>query len=299
MCHTHLELDPETDARVAAALDAAVAAMRAGRQDDDVSFEHLHVDALVELITGARSTGHQVPELSVLIDLDTLRHGLHDHTVAETSDGHPLPVGHDPPARLPRRRHPDRPRRRPRPPRPRPRPPLATRDQRRALRAMYQTCGHPDCTVRFDACRIHHVHWWDQLGPTNLDNMIPLCEQHHHLVHDGQWTLSIKPDRTITLRRPDGTLHFEGPTTNRNHRPDRTTQRAVALSSADEVGSEVQRGSTGARRDDGVEGGRSLADRDPPGPRRRDREDGAPATVARPGYGRGDAHGGRRSPTTS
>ena len=29
MCHTHLELDPETDARVAAAFDAAVSAARA------------------------------------------------------------------------------------------------------------------------------------------------------------------------------------------------------------------------------------------------------------------------------
>jgi len=96
---------------------------------------------------------------------------------------------------------------------------LATRDQRRALHAMYRTCGHPHCTVRFDACRIHHVQWWDHLGPTDLANMLPLCEQHHHLVHDGHWTLTLKPDRTITVRRPDGTLHHEGPTTNRTALP--------------------------------------------------------------------------------
>ena len=54
---------------------------------------------------------------------------------------------------------------------------------------------------------------WEHLGATNLDNLLPICERHHHHVHEGGWTLTIKPDRTITLRRPDGTLHHEGPTT--------------------------------------------------------------------------------------
>ncbi|MET0461348.1 MAG: hypothetical protein ABW195_19020, partial [Ilumatobacteraceae bacterium] len=92
---------------------------------------------------------------------------------------------------------------------------LATREQRHALRAMYTTCGHPHCEVRFGACRIHHVDWWDHLGPTDLQNLLPLCDTHHHLVHEGGWTLTLKPDRTITLRRPDGTLAYEGNTTDR------------------------------------------------------------------------------------
>jgi len=57
------------------------------------------------------------------------------------------------------------------------------------------------------------VQWWEHLGPTDLANLIPLCEAHHHLVHEGGWTLSLKPDRTITLRRPDGSLSYEGITT--------------------------------------------------------------------------------------
>jgi len=91
MCHTHLELDPETDARVAAALGAAIAAARARHQDDDVDFDHLKTDALVELITGARSNDPRVPEITVLIDLQTLINGLHDDTVCETGDGNHLP----------------------------------------------------------------------------------------------------------------------------------------------------------------------------------------------------------------
>ena len=76
---------------------------------------------------------------------------------------------------------------------------------------MYRTCGHPDCTVRFADCEIHHViAWIHQHGPTNLANLLPLCNQHHHLVHDAGWHLTLQPDRTITLRRPDGTVAYHG-----------------------------------------------------------------------------------------
>jgi hypothetical protein len=89
---------------------------------------------------------------------------------------------------------------------------VASREQRRALRAMYRTCAHPGCTVRFADCDIHHVVEWHRGGMTDLANMAPLCTRHHHLVHEGGWTLSLDPDRTITLRRPDGAVHFRGST---------------------------------------------------------------------------------------
>ncbi len=220
VCHTHLELDAETDAKVAAALDAAVAAARSGQQDTGLTFDQLQADALVELITRqhgdtSTSAGRPIPEVIVLIDLDTLRSGLHDRGIAETADGTPLPV-----ASL-RRLCCDaliipvvlnadgaavdvgREQR------------VATRHQRRALRAMYTTCGHPGCTVRFDDCQIHHVVPWEQGGPTDLSNLIPLCCTHHHLVHEGGFTLKLHPDRTIELRRPDRSVHHHGPTTTR------------------------------------------------------------------------------------
>ena len=68
MCHTHLQVDPETDARIASVLDAAVASARSQLQGDDVDFDHLKADALVGLITGARTTEHRVPDLTVLTD---------------------------------------------------------------------------------------------------------------------------------------------------------------------------------------------------------------------------------------
>ena len=214
LCHTHVALDPEADARVSAVLDAAVAAERTVREaDESRTFDQLRADAFITLATSPRAGGRRPAEVSVLIDYATLADGLHPGSVCETSDGHPVPPetirrlacdatiiptvlatdgavldhGHG-------RR-------------------VATADQRRALRAMYRTCGSPGCQVRFADCEIHHVTAWiRQRGPTNLDNLLPLCARHHHDVHDGGWQLRLHPDRTITLHHPNGTLTYTGST---------------------------------------------------------------------------------------
>jgi hypothetical protein len=91
-----------------------------------------------------------------------------------------------------------------------------TREQRRALRAMHRTCGHPACQVPFDSCRIHHIRWWTRdRGPTDLENLLPLCETHHHLVHEGGWTLTMTPARVATWVRPDGTTWITASTADR------------------------------------------------------------------------------------
>ena len=46
-------------------------------------------------------------------------------------------------------------------------------------------------------------------------NLIPLCERHHHLVHEGGWTLTMTPDRVTTWTRPDGVIAHHGRTTDR------------------------------------------------------------------------------------
>jgi hypothetical protein len=81
---------------------------------------------------------------------------------------------------------------------------------------MHRTCAHPDCTVVFAACDIHHIRWWGRDdGPTDIDNLLPICDKHHHLIHEGDWTLSMTPDRTATWTRPDGTVHSTGSTIDR------------------------------------------------------------------------------------
>lgn len=234
MWHLHATLDPVTGARLDTAIDAATRATRAAAPPDQrLSWDQASVDAFVGLLTGARSVDARVPDVAVHIDWRTLIDGLHDHSLCETSDGTHLPVstvrrlccaaeifpvvldGDGAVLDLGRARR------------------LANREQRRALRAMYRTCGYPDCTVTVDGCEIHHVVPWERLGPTDLANLLPLCAFHHHMVHEGGWTLTLDPDRTVTLTRPDGAVVFKDTTTDRTA----STQPATAPGPAAGTGS--------------------------------------------------------------
>ena len=64
---------------------------------------------------------------------------------------------------------------------------------------MHRSCAHPDCTVTFDACRIHHVTPWQTGGPTDIDQLIALCNVHHALIHHGGWTLHLRTNGTVTV----------------------------------------------------------------------------------------------------
>jgi hypothetical protein len=157
-----------------------------------------------------------VPEISVLIDWDTLRAGVFgEASVSESAsavpltpeavrrmacDGRIVPVvlgGDGVPLDVGRSRR------------------LATPAQRRALAAMYRTCAHPHCSRPLSWCQIHHVRWWELGGPTDLANMVPLCDRHHHEVHDGGWTLTIDAHRVLTWTTPAGTVWFSGNTCDR------------------------------------------------------------------------------------
>jgi hypothetical protein len=97
--------------------------------------------------------------------------------------------------------------------------PLASRDQRRVLRARYPTCVVGGCDVPFDRCEIHHVTWRRHGGPTNLANLRPVCIRHHHHIHDHGWQLTTHPDGTNTTTLPDGTTLHSQPAT-RSRRAD-------------------------------------------------------------------------------
>jgi hypothetical protein len=97
---------------------------------------------------------------------------------------------------------------------------FATPDQRRALAAMHRSCVFPGCTRAFTDCEIHHIDPWGDLGPTDLDRLAPLCERHHHLVHEGRTRLQLEADRSITITRPDGTIEHH-PTLDRRRPPPR------------------------------------------------------------------------------
>jgi hypothetical protein len=215
MHHTNLELDPLRDATMWAAIDSQLATDRSADGNAETPWSELRVQAVVNAVTASGGADRR-PEVGVLIHYDRLVDTATSAGISETVSGVPLPsdtvrrlccdadvypvvLGADGEvldAGRTRR--------------------TASRSQRRALGAMHRTCAHPDCTVGFDACRIHHVRFWiEHGGPTDLDNLLPLCERHHHLVHEGGWTLTMCRDRVATWTRPDGSVHSVSSTIDR------------------------------------------------------------------------------------
>lgn len=67
--------------------------------------------------------------------------------------------------------------------------------------------GGRDHTCRFPGCerhirQIHHIAHWVRGGTTNATNLIGLCWTHHHLVHEGNWTIHGNPDHEVTFTSP-------------------------------------------------------------------------------------------------
>ncbi len=72
---------------------------------------------------------------------------------------------------------------------------------RRQVQARDITCRGFGCerTIR----QIHHIHHWANGGETNLDNLVGLCWEHHHLVHEGGWAIT-NPNHEISFIAPEG-----------------------------------------------------------------------------------------------
>jgi len=165
--------------------------------------DHRQAKALIALINGAHDTDIDMTvraEVIVHVDLETLKNGLHAGGTCRTALGADLPVetvrrlaceaeilpvvldGRSVPIDVGRSKR------------------LATVHQRRALESIHPTCAIPDCEVIFDHCNIHHIEYWENGGPTDLNNMVPLCSQHHHAAHEGGWKLTLNPEtRKLTI----------------------------------------------------------------------------------------------------
>ena len=73
-----------------------------------------------------------------------------------------------------------------------------TTAQRRAIkyrwsgRYAFPGCGH--CITE-----IHHTTPWTADGLTDLDCGVPVCNYHHHLVHEGRWTVSYDANKRAAI----------------------------------------------------------------------------------------------------
>jgi hypothetical protein len=73
-----------------------------------------------------------------------------------------------------------------------------TTAQRRAIRSRFGgRCAFPACGKRIT--QIHHSDPWGEGGETNLDCGIPVCTLHHHLVHEGGWTVAYDPHQRAAI----------------------------------------------------------------------------------------------------
>lgn len=66
-----------------------------------------------------------------------------------------------------------------------------------------------DQTCRFRGCerpirQIHHIQLWTCGGVTDADNLVGLCWAHHHLVHEGKWTIEGSPEGELVFVSPGG-----------------------------------------------------------------------------------------------
>ncbi len=206
------DIDPERGTAIAQAIQARIDRLyQTAGATDGLTPQQVRAQAIFELITRSGDGDGCGFEALVIVDHQSLTSGPHAATVCETAEGIRLPVSHvqdlcatatvtaailDSDGTTLAVGRCER---------------IANRAQRRALRAMYRTCVYPGCDVTFDRCHIHHIQWWDHGGSTDLDNLVPVCHRHHHLIHDEHWTLTIDQHRTLRWYRPDGTLHHETP----------------------------------------------------------------------------------------
>ncbi|MGC0249045.1 HNH endonuclease signature motif containing protein [Pseudactinotalea sp. Z1748] len=64
---------------------------------------------------------------------------------------------------------------------------LFTETQRTALTVRHTTCAADGCARPYSWCELHHATPWENGGPTDLDNAVPLCHRHHRMAHDHKY----------------------------------------------------------------------------------------------------------------
>ncbi len=181
------------------------------RRDNRPLTVNLAAAALVELSQGSSGPGAR-PAITVVVDHQTIADERTNRSICQTENGHDLPLESVArllcdatvrrveldescvPIRVGRKYR------------------TATDAQWAALKAVHDSCAWDGCQAPISWCQAHHILEWEHGGRTDLENLVPLCAQHHHRVHEGQWHIKLLPDRSLVIHRPDGTHHKTVPT---------------------------------------------------------------------------------------
>ncbi len=79
---------------------------------------------------------------------------------------------------------------------------LFDRHQRLALAVRDQGCVWSGCDRPPAWCEAHHLNFWSEHGPTDLDNAALFCHFHHQLLHEGEWTARMADDGIVEVIPP-------------------------------------------------------------------------------------------------
>lgn len=177
-----LEQNPIEQRRADALIDLVMAGAAGGSEGRDpittevVVHTSLHAHGFGNAVNGHVVLGSETVE-RITCD-PRLRFVLTD------DDGNPLGIGHASPVIPPWLR-------------------------RSALKAYDHTCTFPGCDAR--RVDVHHLVHWTKGGPTDLDNLAPMCRRHHALVHEHDWNAFRGSKGTITWHTPAGRPYLPGP----------------------------------------------------------------------------------------
>jgi hypothetical protein len=72
-------------------------------------------------------------------------------------------------------------------------------------------CRFPGCDRKIAWCDAHHLRYWRHGGLTELDNLVLLCNRHHHLVHRLELHLKLMPEGELEVAFADGTTRTSWP----------------------------------------------------------------------------------------
>jgi hypothetical protein len=82
--------------------------------------------------------------------------------------------------------------------------------QRIEIRRRDRGCRWAGCT-NTEFTDVHHVIHWSNGGPTDLSNLVELCDEHHRSVHEFGWTMSGDANVELRFRSPTGRVVTSAP----------------------------------------------------------------------------------------
>ncbi|MFM8349635.1 MAG: DUF222 domain-containing protein, partial [Actinomycetales bacterium] len=80
---------------------------------------------------------------------------------------------------------------------------------RRAVFLRDRHCRFPYCRARID--EVHHIVFHSHGGPTVMANLLGLCWNHHHRIHQAGWRITGDPSGPVAFTSSDGRQLVSGP----------------------------------------------------------------------------------------